>query len=146
MVYKYKHPRAALTVDCMIFGGCMADIKLLLVRRKNDPFKDSWALPGGFLEQNERLIDAARRELLEETGIGARDLHRFGYFDEPGRDPRGRTISFVFYGFVRDHGIRPRAGSDAGDAEWFSLDNLPPLAFDHSDIIAKAGKELVFLR
>lgn len=133
--YTYDHPRPAVTSDIAVLR--MESIpEILLVQRKEDPFKGMWALPGGFMEIQESLEEAARRELLEETGIRAGDLIRFDTYDIPGRDPRGRTITQVFVMiWNRDMG-EPVAGSDAGDLHWFDLTGLPELAFDHAGIVA----------
>jgi 8-oxo-dGTP diphosphatase len=109
--------------------------EILLVRRNDPPFKSSWALPGGFMEMEETLEQAARRELLEETGITAGELIRFDVYDAPGRDPRGRTITQVFVMIWKEEMGLPLAGSDAGEAAWFPLTSLPELAFDHHQII-----------
>jgi 8-oxo-dGTP diphosphatase len=110
--------------------------EILLVQRKEDPFKGMWALPGGFMAIQESLEEAARRELLEETGIRAGDLIRFDTYDTPGRDPRGRTITQVFVMIWNQDMGEPVAGSDAADLGWFDLTGLPELAFDHAGILA----------
>jgi 8-oxo-dGTP diphosphatase len=110
--------------------------EILLVQRKEDPFKGMWALPGGFMAIQESLEEAARRELLEETGIRAGDLIRFDTYDTPGRDPRGRTITQVFVMIWNQDMGEPVAGSDAADLGWFDLTGLPELAFDHAGIVA----------
>jgi 8-oxo-dGTP diphosphatase len=109
--------------------------EILLIRRNDPPFKSSWALPGGFMEMEETLEEAAKRELKEETGITAGELIRFDMYDAPGRDPRGRTLTQVFVMIWKEELGMPVAGSDAGEAAWFPLTSLPPLAFDHSQII-----------
>ena len=109
--------------------------EILLIRRNDPPFKSSWALPGGFMEMEETLEEAARRELLEETGITAGEMIRFDMYDAPGRDPRGRTLTQVFVMIWKEELGMPVAGSDAGEAAWFALTSLPPLAFDHGQII-----------
>jgi 8-oxo-dGTP diphosphatase len=115
--------------------------KVLLIKRKNPPFRGHWALPGGFVEPDEPLEAAARRELLEETGVIPRSLEQLYTFGDPGRDPRGWTISVSYLATldeVEGNALRPRAGSDAAEAGWFDLSALPPLAFDHADILAHA--------
>jgi 8-oxo-dGTP diphosphatase len=125
----------AITADAVIF--CNKGEKVLLVQRGNDPFKGQWALPGGFLEDRERLEDGARRELKEETGLEVQDLHELRVFDTPDRDPRGRTISVPFYGEVANE-EQVKGADDAARAAWFSLNELPELAFDHDQILELA--------
>jgi 8-oxo-dGTP diphosphatase len=133
--YTYDHPRPAVTSDIAVLR--MESIpEILLVQRKEDPFKGMWALPGGFMAIQESLEEAARRELLEETGIRAGDLIRFDTYDTPGRDPRGRTITQVFVMIWNQDMGEPVAGSDAADLGWFDLTGLPELAFDHAGIVA----------
>jgi len=109
--------------------------EILLVQRKHPPFEDEWALPGGFLEMDETLEEAARRELEEETGIKAGELIRFDTYDRPDRDPRGRTITQVFVAVWKESMGEPKASSDAKALAWYSLTELPALAFDHHLII-----------
>jgi 8-oxo-dGTP diphosphatase len=116
-----------------------------LVQRRNPPFAGQWALPGGFVEPYEPLEDAARRELREETGIEPAHLEQMHAFGDPGRDPRGWTISLVFLALLTEHeaaAVHPRAGSDAGRVAWFDLAAPPPLAFDHAAILAHAVRQL----
>ncbi len=108
--------------------------KILLIKRLKDPFKDCWALPGGFVDENEDLEDAAKRELLEETSIKVETLEQIGAFGKPGRDPRSHTVSVAYFGKVADDTIAI-AADDAKEAYWFAIDDLPELAFDHKDII-----------
>jgi 8-oxo-dGTP diphosphatase len=130
-----------ITVDAVIFVREERDLRLLLIKRKNDPFKEKWALPGGFLEEDEALVDGARRELEEETGLKPKDLWQIKAFGAPDRDPRGRIISIAFLGILE--AVEEVEGNDdAGEAKWFPLSNLPELAFDHSEIIA-AAQEMV---
>ena len=132
--YAYSHPRPAVTVDVVAIS-CGRDV--LLVKRRADPFKGRWALPGGFIDIDETLADAAARELEEETGITGLQMRQLRAFDRPDRDPRGRTIAVAFLALLED---RPelRAGDDAAEARWAPLDQLPPLAFDHDVIVACA--------
>jgi len=133
--YTYDYPRPAVTSDIAVLR--LEEIpEILLIQRKDSPFKDMWALPGGFMEMEESLEEAARRELLEETGIHAGELIRFDTYDTPGRDPRGRTITQVFVMIWKKEMGRPEAGSDAADLRWFGLTELPDLAFDHAQILA----------
>ena len=122
-----------ITVDVIIQKGS----KVLLIQRKFEPFKDKWALPGGFVEDHEEVITAALRELKEETKADLPEdtLQFVGYFDSPDRDPRGRVISFAF-GTDLNGTVPVAAGDDAADARWFSIHELPELAFDHRTILA----------
>jgi 8-oxo-dGTP diphosphatase len=141
MPYIYNHPRPALTIDCAVFRKGKADLELLLIQRDRYPFEGMWALPGGFVEMNERLHEAASRELEEETGLKGIQLTPFKTFDVIDRDPRGRTISFVFYGFLDVPSKKVKAASDARDARWFNVKHLPQVAFDHAEIIDLLLKE-----
>lgn len=138
MLYTYQYPRPAVTVDCLITCLQGGKQQILLIRRKNEPYRNKWALPGGFMDIDERLADAARRELEEETGLKISNLEQFHVFDEPGRDPRGRTITVVFTGQVKDFKSAVRPASDTTEVKWFPIDELPELAFDHRDIIKLA--------
>jgi len=131
----------AITVDAVIFKDLKSSARILLIKRKNDPFKNQWALPGGFLEENESLKMGAKRELLEETGVEVELLKQLKTYGSLNRDPRGRTISIAFIGKVKN-GVIIKAGDDAKAAEWFRLNELPELAFDHSKIIKDAKKYL----
>jgi 8-oxo-dGTP diphosphatase len=108
----------------------------LMIRRKHDPFAGRWALPGGFVDENEPLETAARRELREETGVTAAELEQLRTFGDPGRDPRGWTVSVVFLGRVDAEAVKAEAADDAEAVGWFPLDSPPELAFDHADILA----------
>jgi 8-oxo-dGTP diphosphatase len=134
MPFTYKYPRPSVTTDAIILTKIDNQSHILLIQRGNEPFKYSWALPGGFIEMDEDLADACKRELWEETGIDKVELNEFATFGKPGRDPRGRTISVVFWGLV-DNNIPINAGDDAAKAQWFSMSKLPKLAFDHDKII-----------
>jgi 8-oxo-dGTP diphosphatase len=139
--YSYQYPRPALTVDCVVFGLDEQDIlKILLIRRDKPPFKDRWALPGGFVrvDEDESLEEAARRELEEETGVRDIFLEQLYTFGGKNRDPREWTASVVYYALVNlsEHPIQ--AATDARDAEWFLVNKLPSLAFDHQQIADKA--------
>ncbi|MGI0107237.1 NUDIX domain-containing protein [Salinimicrobium sp. WS361] len=127
----------SVTTDSVIFFRNNNQPKVLLVKRKKDPFKDQWALPGGFLEDEEPLEIGAKRELAEETGLKVRNLKQLKAFGTPGRDPRGRTISIPFWGEVTSE-EKVEGSDDAADARWFSLNDLPELAFDHSEILELA--------
>ncbi|MBK5192429.1 MAG: NUDIX hydrolase [Flavobacteriaceae bacterium] len=131
----------AVTVDAVIFYRKSDILNVLLIRRKNDPFRDQWALPGGFLEENETMEEGAKRELEEETGLKIEKLQQVSAFGTPGRDPRGRTISIAFVALI-DAEVKVKASDDAVDAKWFSLNDLPDLAFDHREIISEANSLL----
>ncbi len=125
-----QHKNPALTVDALIIDG--GDI--VLIKRKNQPFKDKWALPGGFVEYGECVEDAAVREAKEETGLDIILERLTGVYSDPDRDPRGHTVSVCFLGRIK--GGELAASSDAKDVRAFPLDSLPPLAFDHARIIS----------
>ena len=127
----------AVTTDCAIFCGRIGEEKILLVRRKKEPYRDQWALPGGFLETGEPLEVGAMRELEEETGLKVKEVFQIKAFGNPGRDPRGRTISIAFWGQIPSE-EKVEGKDDAADAKWFMLRNLPMLAFDHGEIVNAA--------
>lgn len=132
-MYTYAYPRPMLTADCIVMRGD----EVLLVRRGREPYKGCWALPGGFMEMDETIERCAVRELREETGIEVEQgqLRLVGVFSAPGRDPRGRTVTAA-YAVEVPAGTAAAAGDDAADVRWWPLEQLPPLAFDHADIIA----------
>lgn len=134
----YDHPRPMVTVDAVVFGVDNDMLRVLLIQRKRDPYLGRWALPGGFVEMNETLDAAVVRELAEETGVTDLRLQQFHTFGEPNRDPRGRTITVAHVALIdlKRHAIQP--ADDAEAVEWFSIDDLPELAFDHRDIIERA--------
>ncbi len=137
----YEYPRPALTVDAVVLRGSAEDREVLLVRRGQEPYRGRWALPGGFVDEDEPLEAAARRELAEETGLVAEDrpLRQVGAFGDPGRDPRGWTVGVAFLLESDDPAdAEVRGGDDAEEAAWHRLDALPPLAFDHDRIVAAA--------
>jgi 8-oxo-dGTP diphosphatase len=138
MGYTYKYPRPAVTTDCLIFSSSNNQLYLLLIQRDSPPFEGKWAFPGGFVEIDENIDDAAYRELKEETGIVDTTLYQFKTYGEIDRDPRGRTISVVYYGFINSADASSKAGSDARATKWFPTNNLPALAFDHDKIIREA--------
>jgi 8-oxo-dGTP diphosphatase len=139
--YTYEYPRPALTVDSVLVTR-ESRPRVLLIRRKHDPFAGRWALPGGFVDENEPLVDAARRELREETGVDLPGLEQLYTAGDPGRDPRGWTVSVVFLARVDADSLRPKADDDAEAAGWFPLDAPPEMAFDHSDILARARQRI----
>jgi 8-oxo-dGTP diphosphatase len=140
--YCYDYPRPAVAADVAVFTLRDEKLSVLLIRRKHDPFAGKWALPGGFLEESETLDDCAQRELYEETGIRATDIHHIGNFSAPDRDPRGRVISVAYFVFLPPEHANPRAGSDASSVAWWHMSDLPDLAFDHKRIIDKAATSL----
>lgn len=133
MKYCYEYPRPLVTVDAIIIDGS-ARSEILLIQRKNEPYKFMWALPGGFIEMDENLEDSVNREVKEETSLTGIEFKQFKAFGDVGRDPRGRNIVVVFYGFCKDK-EKAIAGDDAANAQWFKLNDLPELGFDHSRII-----------
>lgn len=140
--FTYEYPRPALTVDIVI-ATREPRPRVLLIQRRKDPFAGSWALPGGFVDENERLADAARRELLEETGMIVEEVEQLYTAGEPGRDPRGWTVSVAYLAQVDPKNVTLRAGDDAAAAQWHPLDDLPPLAFDHGMLLARARARLL---
>lgn len=130
----------AVTTDCVIFFNNGNTQKVLLVQRNSDPFKGHWALPGGFLEEEETLEAGAKRELEEETGLKIKELKQLRAFGTPGRDPRGRTISIAFFGETASE-EKVEGADDAADSRWFDLNDLPDLAFDHSEILQEAREQ-----
>jgi len=139
--YCYDHPRPALTVDIVLFHRSGVDIEVLLIKRGREPFKGRWAFPGGFVDEDESLEAAAARELREETGLHGIKLEQLAAFGDPGRDPRGHTVSVVFYGTVSNRRAAI-AADDAAEAKWHSASHLPKLAFDHRKILRMAMERL----
>lgn len=135
MAYTYDYPRPAVTVDNLIFTFEEKDLKILLIQRANPPFKGEWALPGGFVEINESLEDAAKRELREETGISNAFIKQLKTFGAVDRDPRGRIMSVAYYALVKPDVLDLRAETDARAVAWFSIYDLPELAFDHAEMV-----------
>jgi 8-oxo-dGTP diphosphatase len=142
MPFTYKYPHPSVTVDGVVFGYDEADLKVLLIQRAHAPFRGKWALPGGFVEIDEDLETAARRELAEETGMENLYLEQLYTFGAPKRDPRERVISVAYYALIKlaDHTVR--AADDARNVAWFRVADLPALAFDHDEIIDVALKRL----
>jgi len=140
MPHTYEYARPSVTVDCVVFGLDLdaEDLKILLIQRSGKPFAGMWALPGGFVDMDETLEQAAKRELQEETGISRLYLEQLYTFGDPGRDPRDRVITVAYYALVKltDHPIK--ADTDASDVAWFGVSDLPRLAFDHAKIVATA--------
>lgn len=134
---------ARVAVDVVIFAVRQGRLKVLLVKRGVPPFQGRWAVPGGFLKEDEGLEEAARRELLEETGVSEVYLEQLYSFGRPGRDPRGRVLSICYLALVPpEHAVSPSAGGDAQEASWFDANELPELAFDHAEILEYALQRL----
>lgn len=140
--YSYTYPHPAVTADVALFTIQQERLQVLLIQRGQAPFEGAWALPGGFVNPQECLEDCALRELMEETGVSGVYLEQLYTFGSPDRDPRERIISVAYYGLTPVPAVEPKAGSDAARAIWFEVDQLPELAFDHADIIAKARERL----
>lgn len=136
MNYTYKYPRPAVTADCVVMTK-EAMPKVLLIERGNDPFKGCWAFPGGFMDMDETTEQCAIRELKEETGLVVEKVLQIGAYSKVDRDPRGRTISVAYLAII-DKPVDVTGQDDAAKAQWFPIDVLPPLAFDHEDIIRDA--------
>lgn len=142
MAYTYKYPRPAVTVDCVIFGYDATDLKILLIERGIEPFKGRYALPGGFVRMNETTDMTAERELREETGLDRIYLEQLYTFSELDRDPRGRVVSVAYYALINLNDYKITAGDDAKDADWYSINKMPDLAFDHQIIFVTALNRL----
>ena len=138
--YHYKYPHPSVTTDCVVFGYDGLRLNVLLIERGADPFKGHWAFPGGFLNIDESAQQGAKRELFEETGLREAYLRQFHTFSAVNRDPRERVISIAYYALVRISEVK--GGYDAAKAQWFPLDSVPPLAFDHDMMLRMAIKEL----
>ncbi len=141
-MYKYEYPHPAVTTDIVVFTIRDDALKVLLIKRAEDPYLGSWALPGGFVEISEGLVEAAERELAEETGVSGVYLEQLYTFGKPNRDPRERVITVAYHALVPSDRIQTRAATDAESVGWFALDELPTLAFDHQQIVEMALKRL----
>ena len=141
--YTYDWPRPMVTVDAVVFRISAGRISLLLIQRKNEPYKGQWAIPGGFVDMDEELEDAVVRELAEETSLTGVPLEQMHTFGTIGRDPRGRQITIVFMGIANEQQTNVKAGDDAAEAKWFDIENLPDnMAFDHDSVAEFAIKKL----
>ncbi len=136
--YCYEYPRPAVTTDCVIFAYDEEDLKVLLIERKFEPYKGKWAFPGGFLNMDEDIETGAKRELYEETALKDIKLEQLHTFGDVGRDPRGRVISVVYFALISLDEQQAVAGDDAKNVQWFSVNNMPELAFDHKEIFDMA--------
>ncbi|MBS7563277.1 NUDIX hydrolase [Mucilaginibacter sp. Bleaf8] len=132
-----------VAVDAVVFGYTSKEgLSVLLIKRKIDPFQNTWALPGGLVNDDETLEEAVQRELKEETGVSINYLEQLYSFGNPNRDPRNRVISITYYGLVKPDAFDIHAATDASDVAWFNIKHLPPLAFDHKEIITVAHTRL----
>ena len=142
--FSYPYPHPAVTTDVVVFTILDGRLSILLIKRANRPHQGCWALPGGFLDIDEDLDVCAARELQEETGIGGLYLEQLYTFGATHRDPRERVISVAYYALVpQDALATPRAASDATEVGWYAFEDLPPLAFDHAQVIEMAHRRLV---
>lgn len=140
MSFTYEYPRPAVATDCVVFGFDGHDLKVLLIERGLEPYKGMWAFPGGFLRMDETAEQGAMRELMEETGLQLSFLNQLKTFTSVHRDPRDRVISVAFYALVRRSEVQ--GGDDAAQAKWFSINEVPQLAFDHDYILREAMNRL----
>ena len=143
MAYTYNYPHPAVTVDIVIFTIRSDELKVLLIKRALSPFRGEWALPGGFVNLDESLDAAARRELEEETGVAGVYLEQLYTFGTPDRDPRERVITIAYYALIPSDRIVLQAATDAEGVSWFGMEELPELAFDHHEILSLAHERLV---
>lgn len=139
-MYCYKYPHPAVSTDCIVYNKEDNKIKILLIKRKNEPFKDCWAFPGGFINIDESAEEAAVRELKEETGLEVSSVEQLKAYSNPDRDPRERVITIVF--IAESKVAEVKGGDDAKEAAWFDISNLPSLAFDHEQIFRDAIKRI----
>lgn len=141
-MFQYEYPHPAVTVDVVIFSIRDRKLKLLLIRRAGEPYRGQWALPGGFVQMQEGMEEAARRELEEETGVSGVFLEQLYTFGNPNRDPRERVITVAYFALIPSDKIQIRAATDAEAVGWFGMDELPELAFDHAEIVKMAHERL----
>ena len=138
--YCYMYPHPAVTTDCVVFGFDGKRLNILLIERGGEPYKGCWAFPGGFMIIDETAEQGAMRELCEETGLKLENLKQLGAFSAVNRDPRERVITIAFYALARKSAVQ--GGDDAAKAQWFPIEDVPPLAFDHDYILRKATEQL----
>lgn len=138
--YTYKYPHPAVTTDCVVFGFDGKELKVLLIERGQEPYKGMWAFPGGFIRMDETAEECAKRELKEETGLELDKVRELGSFSGVNRDPRERVISIAFYSLARHSDVK--GGDDAAKAKWWTIDDIPQLAFDHDYILRQAMKRI----
>ena len=143
MPFTYEYTRPAVTVDITIFTVRNDELNILLIKRAEPPFQGEWAIPGGFVMENEDLEAAAERELVEETGVSGVYLEQLFTFGAPGRDPRGHTVTVAYSALIPSDNLELTASTDAEGVAWFAIDKLPELAFDHDDILEVAHDRLV---
>lgn len=141
-MYSYTYPHPAVTTDIVVFTIRHGQLKVLLIRRAEEPYLGQWALPGGFVLIDESLDAAARRELREETGVDGVYLEQLYTFGAPDRDPRERVITVAYYALIPSDRLRIRAATDAEAVGWFGMAELPGLAFDHRRILELAYERL----
>jgi 8-oxo-dGTP diphosphatase len=148
MPYTYEYPRPTVTVDALLLRAVDQHLQILLIERRREPFVGHWAFPGGFMEIDEPAATAVLRELSEETGITPAalgdgvSLMPLMTASRPGRDPRARCVTLVFSALLRGDQLHPAGADDAAAAAWFDLDRIPPMAFDHSEILDYARGHL----
>lgn len=134
-MYTYEYPRPALTADAVVFSYHKDRLYVLMIQRGQEPFKNQWAFPGGFMEMDETPHDCAIRELEEETGLKLDELREVGAFAKVNRDPRGRVISIAYFYILNEDIPKLKAASDAKTLQWIPIDQLPQMAFDHQDML-----------
>jgi len=145
MNYQYEYPRPSVTLDAVILRTPQLGYpEILLIKRGQAPFVGHWALPGGFMEMDEKPLSGAARELAEETGLQDLPLKPLFACGEPGRDPRGRTMTMIFGCLIRDSATSPIGSDDAAEAAWFPLQSIPKMAFDHQRVLSQIEQNLVW--
>jgi len=137
-----QYARPSVAADAIVFAYDEGRLNVLLIQRKNHPFRGHWVFPGGFIEVYEDPIEAAQRELKEETGVEVGELLQLGAFGRPGRDPRYHVVSVIYFGIAPPGKQTPQADDDAMDAAWYAVSKTPPLGFDHEDVLDAALNRL----
>ncbi len=138
----YPYPRPSVTVDILVFRWWRGELSLLVIKRANEPFQNQWAFPGGFVDPDESLDAAAKREMQEETNVNIEDIHQLGAYGKPGRDPRGHTVTVAYFTIINNDHLQPIAASDAIQLSWKNIGECAPLAFDHEEILEEALKTI----